>query len=116
MSQDSVEEAERLLEKAEVPCLRVRDIVELATVDPQIKAREMIVTVDQPFLGPMKMYGSPLKFSETPSGIRGYGPFLGQHNDDVLSNTLGMSQEEIKALYSEDVLYHEPAVDKLNNK
>ncbi len=71
MSLDSVEEAERLLEAAEVPCMRVRDIVELATVDPQIKAREMIVTVDQPFLGPMKMYGSPLKFSETPSGIRG---------------------------------------------
>jgi len=116
MSVDSVEEAERLLEAAEVPCLRVRDIVELATVDPQIKAREMIVTVDQPFLGPMKMYGSPLKFSETPSGIRGYGPFLGEHNDDVLSNTLGMTKEEIKALYGEDVLYHEPAVDKLNNK
>ena len=116
MSLPSVDEAERLLEKAEVPCLRVRDIVELATVDPQIKAREMIVTVDQPFLGPMKMYGSPLKFSETPSGIRGYGPFLGEHNDDVLSNTLGMTKEEIKALYGEDVLYHEPAVDKLNNK
>jgi CoA:oxalate CoA-transferase len=116
LSLDSVEEAERLLEAAEVPCLRVRDIVELATVDPQIKAREMIVTVDQPFLGPMKMYGSPLKFSETPSGIRGYAPFLGEHNDDVLSSTLGMSKEEIKALYGEDVLYHEPAVDKLNNK
>lgn len=116
MSVDSVEEAERLLEAAEVPCLRVRDIVELATVDPQIKAREMIVTVDQPFLGPMKMYGSPLKFSETPSGIRGYGPFLGEHNDDVLMKTLGMSKEEIKALYAEGVLYHEPAVDKLNNK
>ena len=116
MSVDSVEEAERLLEAAEVPCLRVRDIVELATVDPQIKAREMIVTVDQPFLGPMKMYGSPLKFSETPSGIRGYGPFLGEHNDDVLMKTLGMSKEEIKTLYAEGVLYHEPAVDKLNNK
>jgi CoA:oxalate CoA-transferase len=116
MSLDSVEEAERLLEAAEVPCLRVRDIVELATVDPQIKAREMIVTVDQPFLGPMKMYGSPLKFSETPSGIRGYAPFLGEHNDDVLMKTLGMSKEEIKALYTEDVLYHEPCVDKLNNK
>ncbi len=113
MSLDSVEEAERLLEAAEVPCLRVRDIVELATVDPQIKAREMIVTVDQPFLGPMKMYGSPLKFSETPSGIRGYAPMLGEHNDDVLSNTLGMTKEEIKALYGEDVLYHEPAVDRL---
>ena len=113
MSVDSVEEAERLLEAAEVPCLRVRDIVELATVDPQIKAREMIVTVDQPFLGPMKMYGSPLKFSETPSGIRGYGPFLGEHNDDVLMKTLGMTKEEIKALYAEDVLYHAPEVDRL---
>jgi hypothetical protein len=30
--------------------------------------------------------------------------------------TLGMSKEEIKALYAEGVLYHEPAVDKLNNK
>jgi crotonobetainyl-CoA:carnitine CoA-transferase CaiB-like acyl-CoA transferase len=116
LSLDSVEEAERLLEAADVPCLRVRDIVELATVDPQIKAREMIVTVDQPFLGPMKMYGSPLKFSETPSGIRGYAPLLGEHNDDVLMKTLGMSKEEIKALYAEDVLYHEPAVDRLNNK
>jgi len=113
MSLDSVEEAERLLEAAEVPCLRVRDIVELATVDPQIKAREMIVTIDQPFLGPMKMYGSPLKFSETPSGIRGYAPLLGEHNDDVLSNVLGMKKEEIKALYGDDVLYHEPAVDRL---
>jgi len=116
MSLSSVDEAERLLEKAEVPCLRVRDIVELATVDPQIKAREMIVTVDQPFLGPMKMYGSPLKFSETPSGIRGTAPLLGQHNDEVLTDVLGLKKEEIKALYGEDVLYHEPAVDKLNNK
>ena len=116
MSLDSVEEAERQLEAAEVPCLRVRDIVELATVDPQIKAREMIVTVDQPFLGPMKMYGSPLKFSETPSAIRGYAPLLGEHNDDVLANVLGLNKEEIKALYAEDVLYHEPAVDKLQGK
>ena len=44
------------------------------------------------------------------------GPSWAQHNDDVLSDTLGMTQEEIKALYGEDVLYHEPAVDKLNNK
>ncbi|NPV03885.1 MAG: CoA transferase [Syntrophaceae bacterium] len=113
MSLDSVEEAERLLEAAEVPCLRVRDIVELATVDPQIKAREMIVTIDQPFLGPVKMYGSPLKFSETPSGIRGHAPFLGEHNYDVLQKTLGMSKKEIKALYDADVLYHEPAVERL---
>jgi CoA:oxalate CoA-transferase len=59
------------------------------------------------------MYGSPLKLSESPSGIRGYAPFLGEHNDDVLRKTLGMSKKEIKDLYGEDVLYHEPAVERL---
>jgi len=61
MSCESVEEAEKILEKHEVPCLRVRSIKELSTVDPHIKEREMMVEVEQPFVGKMKMYGSPLK-------------------------------------------------------
>jgi crotonobetainyl-CoA:carnitine CoA-transferase CaiB-like acyl-CoA transferase len=71
MSQDSVKEAERLLEEAGIPCARVKEVVELATTDPQIEARDMKPTIFQPFLGPMHMYGTPLKFSETPASIRG---------------------------------------------
>ena len=82
MSQSSVEEAERLLDKAGVPSLRVRGLVELATDDEQIKAREMMPKINQPFIGPMMMYGSPLKMSESPCGIRGYGPLLGEHNKE----------------------------------
>lgn len=113
MEQDSVEEVERLLEQAEVPCLRVRTLTELADTDPQIKAREMMPLVDQPFIGPMKMYGSPLKMSETPSCIRGYAPILGEHNTDVLVSVLGYSEEQVQAMYRENVLYHEPAVDRM---
>ena len=116
MSLDSVEEAERILDEVGIPCIRARTIVELADIDPQIKAREMMVTIDQPFIGPMKMYGSPFKFSETPSFPRGYSPLLGEHNRQVLSEALKMDQAEIDRLYAEDVLYHEPAVDKLNKK
>ena len=116
MSLDSVEEAERILDETGVPCMRARSIVELAETDPQIKAREMIVEIDQPFIGPMKMYGSPFKFSKTPSFPRGYSPFLGEHNSKVLSEVLGLNQAEIDALYRDDVLYHEPAVDRLNKK
>jgi crotonobetainyl-CoA:carnitine CoA-transferase CaiB-like acyl-CoA transferase len=111
--QDSVEEVERLLDEVEVPCLRVRTLQELADTDPQIKAREMMPLVEQPFIGPMKMYGSPLKMSETPSCIRGHAPILGEHNGDVLASVLGYSEEQVKAMYGEDVLYHEPAVDRL---
>jgi crotonobetainyl-CoA:carnitine CoA-transferase CaiB-like acyl-CoA transferase len=45
MSQPTVEEAEKRLEDAGVPCMWVRTQVELATKDPQIKAREMISRV-----------------------------------------------------------------------
>lgn len=113
MSQPSIEETERLLDEADVPSLRVRGLVELATQDEQIKAREMMPRVYQPFIGPMMMYGSPFKMSETPCGIRGYSPFLGEHNRDVLKNMLGYSDKVIDLLYEEDTLYHEEAVERL---
>ncbi len=113
MSLSSVEEAERLLDKAGIPSLRVRGLMELATVDPQIKAREMMPRVYQPFIGSMMMYGSPLKMSESPCGIRNYSPMLGEHNTEVLKGMLGLSDERIETLYQEDVLFHEEAVDKL---
>ncbi|MCX8044857.1 MAG: CoA transferase [Desulfobacterota bacterium] len=113
MSCESVEEAERILEQYEVPCLRVRSIKELADSDPHIKAREMMVEIEQPFVGKMKMYGSPLKMSETPCGVRGHGPLLGEHTEEVLSKVLGYTDAQIQELYKHNVVYHEPAVEKL---
>jgi len=113
MSQDCVEEAERKLEEIDIPCSRVKSLVELATVDPQIGEREMRPTVHQPFLGPVRMYGSPLKFSETPSAIRGYAPFVGEHNKEVLSSMLNYTHETIEKLYQDNVIYHAPEVERL---
>jgi CoA:oxalate CoA-transferase len=76
----------------------------------------MMVEVEQPFVGKMKMYGSPLKMSETPCGVQGHGPLLGEHNDQVLINLLGYSDKRIQELYADAVLYHEPAVEKLNGQ
>jgi CoA:oxalate CoA-transferase len=116
MSLDGTEDAERILDEVGVPCMRARTLVELTEVDPQIRAREMIVTIDQPFIGPMKMYGSPYKMSETPSFPRGYAPFLGEHNREVLSEMLGMDRADIAALYQEDVLYNDPCVERMGKQ
>ena len=113
MSLPSVEEAEKILDETGIPCMRVRTLVELATKDPQIKSREMISRVHQPFIGPMMMFGCPLKLSETPGCIRGYAPFLGEHNREVLKKMLGRSDAFIDKLYQDGVLYHEEAVDRL---
>ncbi len=77
MEQDSVEEVERIFDEVGIPCMRARTIEELCDTDPQVKARDMMPLIDQPFIGPMKMYGSPLKMSATPACVRGYSPFLG---------------------------------------
>ncbi|TFH64101.1 MAG: hypothetical protein E4G90_08780, partial [Gemmatimonadales bacterium] len=113
LSQDSMEETELKLEAAGIPCARVKNLVELATVDPQIGERNMRPTVYQPFLGPTKMYGSPPKFSETPSTIRGYAPFVGEHNEEILSSILDYTPDQTADLYSDDVLYHAPEVERL---
>ena len=116
MSQSSVEDAEQKLEKAGIPCARVKSISELATTDSQITDREMKVEIQQPFLGSVNVFGNPLKFSETPATVRGYAPFLGEHNRQVLSTILGYSQTQIGELYAEDVLYHSPEVENLTEE
>ncbi|MBP1760711.1 MAG: putative acyl-CoA transferase/carnitine dehydratase [Firmicutes bacterium] len=113
MAQDSVEEVERIFDEVGIPCMRARTIEELCDTDPQVKARDMMPFIDQPFIGPMKMYGSPLKMSATPACVRGYSPFLGEHNRQVLSELLGYSDQQINVFYETKALYHEEAVDKL---
>ena len=113
MSMDSVRQVERLLTEAGVACQRVLTIPELVDTDPHVKARGMFIEVEQPFIGPMKIIGSPIKMSETPSCIRGHAPLLGEHTDDVLADILGYNEEQIKDLYDNEVIYHEPAVERL---
>jgi len=113
MEQESVEEVERIFDEVGIPCMRARTIEELCDTDPQVKARDMMPLIDQPFIGPMKMYGSPLKMSATPACVRGYSPFLGEHNHQVLSELLGYSNEQINAFYETKALYHEEAVEQL---
>ena len=62
-----------------------------------VKAREMVVELDQPGAGPVRQVGVPIKLSRTPGEVSAPGPALGEHTDKVLA-TLGYSQDEIDAL------------------
>ncbi|GGA66513.1 formyl-CoA transferase [Nitratireductor aestuarii] len=71
-----------------------RDLVDL---DPQIAAREAFVTVDHPEMGPVVYNAAPYKLSATPPQIRS-APMLGQHNDEVFREWLGLPDEEMERL------------------
>ena len=73
----------------------------------------MISRVQQPFIGPMMMYGCPLKISETSGCIRGHAPLLGEHNREILRQVLGRSEESIGRFYRDGLLFYKEAVERL---
>jgi formyl-CoA transferase/CoA:oxalate CoA-transferase len=80
----------------------VRNIGQMLT-DPQLAARDMIVTLMHPTAGATRVMGSPIKLSDTPPSLRSAPPTLGQHTDAVLEE-LGYPAERIQQLRSERVI------------
>jgi alpha-methylacyl-CoA racemase len=63
-----------------------------------VRAREMVVELDQPgAAAPVRLLGVPVKLSRTPGAPAGPGPALGEHTHEVLS-ALGYSEDGIGAL------------------
>lgn len=82
------------------PIYSIKDIFE----NEQYKARENIVEVEHPRLGKMKMPGIVPKFSETPGSIRNIGPDVGENNEEILKDLVGLSDEEIEKLEKDNII------------
>jgi succinate--hydroxymethylglutarate CoA-transferase len=64
----------------------------------------MITELDHPSCGPVKLVSPPVKFSDTAPTIRTPPPTLGQHTDEVLTNFLGMTSDEVQTLKKQGVV------------
>lgn len=72
--------------------------------DPQYRARGNVAVVQDPDLGAIPMPGIVPKFSRTPGKIRHAGPRLGEHNEAVYSELLGLSHNDMARLIQEGVI------------
>ena len=85
-----------------VPCTSVNSI-DKVVVDEQVAARDMIVEIEHPTAGKIKMAGLPVKLSVNPGSVRRHAPLLGEHSAEVLGE-LGLSEERIRALLEKGII------------
>ena len=61
-------------------------------------------TVEHPEMGRVRVDGSPIMLSETPAVIERGAPTLGQHNDEIFGDLLGMGSETVRTLSDKGVI------------
>ncbi|MGI8308914.1 CaiB/BaiF CoA transferase family protein [Saccharopolyspora hattusasensis] len=86
-----------------VPLSAIKNIGEVVE-DPQIAARDMIVDVEYPEFGQLRMFGSPIKLAGTPTQPRGLAPKVGEHAGTVLRALADLDDERIAELREKGVI------------
>ena len=86
------------LEQGGVPAGPILNVGEMHQ-DPQTVARGMVVETEHPVAGKTAAIGLPVKFSETPGGVKTPAPLLGQHTVTVLRE-FGFNSIEIDQMLS----------------
>jgi len=71
--------------------------------DPQVIASGLLVEVDHPHTGRMRVPGPVATFDQTPAAIGRLAPLLGEHTDEVLAG-LGVTAAEIGELHAAGVV------------
>ena len=84
------QQAEAMLEAADVPASRLFDIAD-AAADPHLRARKSVLPVDDPLIGRTLHFGPAIRLDGDPpeAAIGWTGPALGAHQAHVLGTLLG---------------------------
>lgn len=94
----------RILQYFGVPAGAVQNGEDLY-YDLQLRARGFMIEQDLPRLGSITFAGIPLRLSAGQAAYSQRAPVLGEHNDYVYRQLLGLSGEEIRALIEDEVIF-----------
>ncbi len=100
--QHSKHEVMRILGESGIPCGAVLNAEDIHN-DPHLLERGMITTMDHPERGRFKVPGFPVMLDDSPVEMKP-APLLGQHNAEVFTELLHLTEDEIRKLQSEAVI------------
>ena len=102
-SEHTAEEVMALLQEQGVAAGVVQDASDLAN-DPQLKERGFFIELGHPELGKTISDAAPIRLSDTPARYIRAAPILGQDNDYVYGELLGMNGDEVAELSEQGIV------------
>ena len=72
--------------------------------DPQVTINHYVEDFQHPTFGPTRVVGVPIRLSETPGSIRTPAPEFGQHTEEILTEMLGYSWDDVGRLREQEVI------------
>ncbi|MDM5334059.1 CoA transferase [Ureibacillus composti] len=93
--QNDAQDVLNLMDEYGVPAGPVYNVEDIAN-DPHYHDREMIQAIEDPDMGTVHMPGIVPKLSKTPGKINWSGPSIGEHNEEIYTNLLELSEDEIE--------------------
>jgi len=97
-------EAMEILQKAGVAAVAVMT-TEDQYFNPHFMERQSYIEIEHPLVGVEALYGIPWRLSETPGEIQRPAPNLGEHNEYVFKDLLGMDSKRFDQLVQNKVIY-----------
>ncbi|MDA0820852.1 MAG: CoA transferase [Proteobacteria bacterium] len=104
----------RILAEARVPSAPILEIAEVPH-HQQIKARALFQDVPHPQLGTTPIARSPFQMSTMEVTVPFRAPYLGEHNEEILRETLGYSEDQLAKLYTDGTIVQDPQVAGLRH-
>ena len=92
------------LQKSGVASGPVMGVMDLMN-DPHLIERDFIVEMQHPEVGPRRVAGLPAKFGAIPKLAYFPAPLLGQHNEFIFGELIGIDQQRIEQLVNEKVIF-----------
>jgi crotonobetainyl-CoA:carnitine CoA-transferase CaiB-like acyl-CoA transferase len=103
LSKYSSIEIKEMIDSVGIPCARVMTVGQVIE-DPHVKERGVVVELDDPVLGKVKVPGITLRLSDTPGQIKRSTPRIGEHSVEILKEA-GFKEEEIENFINKKVIF-----------
>ena len=100
----TAEEAYDAIDAAGVPAAPINDLYQISHDPHVVEDRQMFIPVKHPVIGDMRVNGNPVKLLDMMPEVVTCAPALGQHNEEIYGQLLGLDKEQLETLAEDHVI------------